>query len=70
MKYLKAFCDGYGRAWRANMKRIKEAKWYIIPVVLNIILSPLIVAILLIMSVTKGGRELIMKLETSILEED
>jgi len=68
-EYVKAFCGGYVNAWRYNMRRIKETKWYIIPTVINTLLSPLIVIIMLLMCLTKGGRGLVLLIGRSILEE-
>lgn len=70
LSLIKAVARGTinGFAWYG--RRIQESKWYIIPIVIDVILIPVKFVIIPCMCLTKQGRKAIISLGQSIMEDE
>jgi hypothetical protein len=67
--FVKAFGTGFINGWKWYGRRIQESKWYLIPLLVDVILIPLKISVVPFVCLTKRGRDSLIRIGEE-MEED
>lgn len=67
-KFLKETIDAVTEGMRVTIKICKTYKWAIPLVAINVLLSPIVILVLVLMAITKRGKELVVDFYSKVIE--
>ena len=68
--FIKAFFKGMILGFKWYGRRVNENKWYIIPLVFDVVLLPIKTIVILIMCLIKGGRKVVFQIGMVAFEDE